>query len=613
MFRYFIYILLLLNLNYTVFTYNIDDYILFDKAKETYFLHENTKAEIEFDKYMRVFPNSFPLTSEYANFFIGMNYYQLNNLDKGIFFLEKAVYIPNDFYEKNRRKSNFFQYQRDFFLGQLYLKKQNFSKAEEHYKNLILDYYSQPLEFYEKKALKILADFNPYYNLIYEIKYENNLSQLDKISNEDLEKIGNFFITKKDFKHSELIYEHLLKKSKIQNNTLYYKYFLSLFEEKKYSSIIKQTSGMKLDNGLFFIRGKSFEALKDYSRALYNFSEIKYGIYYNSAIISKANIFYLLGQYKDVILLLNPLSSRDFDLDVLLINSYINLKNKKLFLEKSKIFITKYPYTYESGIYSLISDRLKSKIENPWSISDYHSFYLINLIVNNYTTNLPPYKKLSNSEQYNAQIDGLFQIASLKDSQLLSLAIENSRFSNSDNNINKEIVITKLFEAGEFYNLALKNSENFKNNFYKYSDLIFFLFPKYYEDLINKVSKKYDVPKNIIYATILTYSKFNSGYISPSHEVGLLKIPLNLYNIKILTDPEKNLEIGMKKMSEIYKKNNSNNLKTLLEYSIDSENFSTLIFNYDGDLDLDKVQNLDLRKNIQQLMYNYTFYNSLYK
>ncbi|MEG0583915.1 MAG: transglycosylase SLT domain-containing protein, partial [Cetobacterium sp.] len=134
-----------------------------------------------------------------------------------------------------------------------------------------------------------------------------------------------------------------------------------------------------------------------------------------------------------------------------------------------------------------------------------------------------------------------------------------------------------------------------------------------YEDLINKVSKKYDVPKNIIYATILTYSKFNSGYISPSHEVGLLKIPLNLYNIKILTDPEKNLEIGMKKMSEIYKKNNSNNLKTLLEYSIDSENFSTLIFNYDGDLDLDKVQNLDLRKNIQQLMYNYTFYNSLYK
>lgn len=604
--------ILLCSITTFTFAYNIEDYTLFHQGKTEYQNNNFQAAEVKFSNYYNNFSVSFPITTNYAYYYFGMNYYKLNNIDKAIYFLEQAVYIPRGYYSETQKKANFFQYQRDFYLGKLYREKGNIEKSDFFLKNLILNYYSPLLEFYEKQSLQILSQRDPYYSYIYEIKYNKNLSFLNKIKINDLISIGEFFLSKKDFSSSETTFSFLIHSKGLDRDYIFFKYYQTLFGQKKYEEIIQNSKSIKISNDIHYIVGLSYEELKDYSSAIYHYSSVKYGKYLPDAITNKANIYFLQNKFSECISTLSQLENQNFDENVLYINAYIQLKNKKRFLQEADKFIKKYPFSLETGIYTLIADKIKNNDRDAWNISNYDSYYLINLIVNRYIFTLKPYSK-NTLDNINSDVESLFNIASLGDSQLLALAIENNLFAINPTNISGQVTVTDIYESGEFYDLALENSKKYKDIFYSYSDLIFYLFPKYYAKPIAEFSKKYDVPTNLVYAIILSKSGFNPRHISEDSKVGIMEVYKNgTYSIETLLDPYQNLEIGIKKLADLYKKYKNDNLKTLIGYSEGSDVVSSLSFTSNGDIDLNKIENLKLRKNIQELMVNFAFYDTLY-
>lgn len=596
------------------YTYSIQDYLLFQSGKVDFLNKDYSLAELKFSTYRNNFKNSAPLVSNYGNFYFGMNYYYLKNYPKAIFYLTQGVYIPKNHYMIKNPKFNFFQYKRDFYLGKSYYEIKDFKKGDLHFKNLILNYYSPELGYFEKQALEILEKNNIYYSYIKEIKYYEDFTNISKVKTEDLISIGDFFISKNDYINSLKIFGKLYPNF-YKNQSIKFKYALSLLKNKEYLKVINLTQNLEIygNDNLFYLRGKAFEELRNFSAAIDNFSKVKFGEYKHIAFEEKVNLYYILGEHYKVISLLKNHKDQNFDEKVLFLNSYIHLRNKNQFLNYSENFIQDYPYTFESGVYSLIRNNLINNNKNPWDISDYNSFYLINLIVNSYVNNLKPYRENSQLEKKEIELQGLFKIAQLQDEQLLILAINNNELGLVNSDTNTEITKSAIYASGKFYDLALENSQKQKNIFYQYSNLIHYLFPKYYEKKINYFCKLYDIPNNLVYSIILSTSKFKSDYYSTDYKIGLMALtPDFSIPIENLLNPDTNLNLGIEKLSEIYNKNKGDTLKTLIEYTQGKEILNSIFFEKDGDIDLNKIKDIPLRKNIQSLMYNYAFYNSLY-
>lgn len=614
MIKKFINIFLFISINTLVFSYSIQDYLLFQSGKENYLQGNYPLAQLEFSAFENNFKNSSPLTSNYAYYYMGMNYFKSKDYNKAIFYLTKAIYIPKNYYLNYNRKSSFFQYRRDYYLGKSYLALDKVPQGIQQFKNLVLNYYSPDLEEYEKKSLEIISKYEPYYNYILEAKYENNLHNIDKLSFDDLKSLGSFFLSKRDYLNSFIIYKKLYTQYPNKND-IRYKYILSLLGNKQYLTVIHETENINdiSEQNLYFLRGKAFENLRNFPEAINNFSKVKYGFYKDNALEEKINLLYILGKYSEIINILSQKKEKTFDEDILYLNSYIYLKNKKKFLQLSEKFIEKYPYTVESGAYSLIRNNIFKNIPNPWNISEINSFYLINMIVNNYISTLEKYNLNIAGETLDETLKGLNKISSLGDEQLIILALNNADIGIVNNNINNLVIKSSIFANGGFYDLALKNAHNSKTIFYQYSNLIHFLFPKYYLKQIEDLCKKYDLPENLVYTIILSGSEYNPDYVSPTYKIGLMGLSKDSSNtFEDLINPNINLELGIQKLAKIYSKNNNNNLRTLIEYSQGTDALNSLFFEKDGDIDLNKIKDSSLRKNIQNLMYNFAFYNALY-
>lgn len=609
-----IFILLFFILNIHIFSYNYDDYSIFIQGKNYYEQGDYVTAQENFETLMRSFGYSPILKNNYAFYFIGMTYYHLGDYEKAIHYLQKAVftYKSSFFSKESNFEKNSYLAERDYSLGDALLKIGNFELGETYLQRLDYNYYSPKTSYFEKKALLLLmkrkADFEDYYNL----KFNENLKVADKLSVDKLLKVTEFFYSQKKFDKAIYLGKKILsspsKDLKIKEKAII-EIFRSYLREKKYKDIIDVANeyDKSIDsNILFFYKGLAYYSLKDFSRCLYSFENIKEGKYLPPSLLYTAGIYYAFGDYNKVIATINKISTKNIIADILLADSYLKLKKERKFEETAKKIINNYPNSYDGLFFSFILENKNI------DLASHNATFKIALIIDNFLNSTEiDADDLFNKINY-LELDKLCNISKMKNEELLKIELQNSSFINKYS-ITNGIAITTILEKGEFYDLAYKNSSNYRKEFFKYRELIKYNYPLYYREIVDNCSRKYDIPQELIYTTMLLGSKFNKEAISENSRIGLMMIPLKTEeDFSKVFNPEVNIELGSKELKELLKKYNGNKLKALIHYNFGESILKNIKFDFDGDINLDNISNPEEKYKIQDLIITYLFYKKLY-
>lgn len=90
------------------------------------------------------------------------------------------------------------------------------------------------------------------------------------------------------------------------------------------------------------------------------------------------------------------------------------------------------------------------------------------------------------------------------------------------------------------------------------------LYPREYQELVERYAKQYDVPENLIYAIIRTESDFEAGAVSTAGAVGLMQVMPSTFRWlsddmlgehledSMLYDPETNIRYGVYYLRRLY-------------------------------------------------------------
>lgn len=609
-----IFMLLFFILNINIFSYNYDDYSIFIQGKNAYEKEDYITAQESFETLMRSFGYSPILKNNYAFYFIGMTYYHLGDYEKAVYYLQKAVFTYNNSFltKESKFEKNNYLAERDYSLGDALLKIGNFELGETYLQRLDYNYYSPKLSYFEKKALLLLMErksgFEDYYNL----KFNEDLKSADKLSDDKLLKVTEYFSSQKKFDKAIYLGKKILsspsKDSEIKEKAII-EIFRSYLQEKKYKEIIDIAN--KYDkivdsNILFFYKGVAYYKLKDFSRCLYFFESIKEGKYLPTALLYVSGIYYSFGDYNKVIESVNKISTKNIIADILLADSYLKLKKERKFEETARKIINNYPNSYEGLFFAFI-------LENKnMDLASHNATFKISLIIDNFLNSTKSDTNNVFDKINYLELEKLCNISKIKNEELLKIELQNSSFVNKYS-ISNGLAVTTILENDEFYDLAYKNSSAYRKEFFKYRDLIKYNYPLYYKDIVDNCSKKYDIPQEIIYTTMLLGSKFDKEAISKNSRIGLMMIPLkHEEEINELLKPEVNIELGSRKIKELLKKYNGNKLKTLIHYNFGEGVAKSIKFDFDGDINLDTISNPEEKYEIQDLIITYIFYKKLY-
>lgn len=609
-----IFMLLFFILNINIFSYNYDDYSIFIQGKNAYEKEDYITAQESFETLMRSFGYSPILKNNYAFYFIGMTYYHLGDYEKAVYYLQKAVFTYNNSFltKESKFEKNNYLAERDYSLGDALLKIGNFELGETYLQRLDYNYYSPKPSYFEKKALLLLMErkigFENYYNL----KFNEDLKSADKLSDDKLLKVTEYFSSQKKFDKAIYLGKKILsspsKDSEIKEKAII-EIFRSYLQEKKYKEIIDIAN--KYDkivdsNILFFYKGVAYYKLKDFSRCLYFFESIKEGKYLPTALLYVSGIYYSFGDYNKVIESVNKISTKNIIADILLADSYLKLKKERKFEETARKIINNYPNSYEGLFFAFI-------LENKnMDLASHNATFKISLIIDNFLNSTKSDTDNVFDKINYLELEKLCNISKIKNEELLKIELQNSSFVNKYS-ISNGLAVTTILENGEFYDLAYKNSSAYRKEFFKYRDLIKYNYPLYYKDIVDNCSKKYDIPQELIYTTMLLGSKFDKEAISKNSRIGLMMIPLkHEEEINELLKPEVNIELGSRKIKELLKKYNGNKLKTLIHYNFGEGVAKSIKFDFDGDINLDTISNPEEKYEIQDLIITYIFYKKLY-
>ena len=609
-----IFMLLFFILNINIFSYNYDDYSIFIQGKNAYEKEDYITAQESFETLMRSFGYSPILKNNYAFYFIGMTYYHLGDYEKAVYYLQKAVFTYNNSFltKESKFEKNNYLAERDYSLGDALLKIGNFELGETYLQRLDYNYYSPKPSYFEKKALLLLMErkigFENYYNL----KFNEDLKSADKLSDDKLLKVTEYFSSQKKFDKAIYLGKKILsstsKDSEIKEKAII-EIFRSYLQEKKYKEIIDIAN--KYDkivdsNILFFYKGVAYYKLKDFSRCLYFFESIKEGKYLPTTLLYVSGIYYSFGDYNKVIESVNKISTKNIIADILLADSYLKLKKERKFEETARKIINNYPNSYEGLFFAFI-------LENKnMDLASHNATFKISLIIDNFLNSTKSDTNNVFDKINYLELEKLCNISKIKNEELLKIELQNSSFVNKYS-ISNGLAVTTILENGEFYDLAYKNSSAYRKEFFKYRDLIKYNYPLYYKDIVDNCSKKYDIPQEIIYTTMLLGSKFDKEAISKNSRIGLMMIPLkHEEEINELLKPEVNIELGSRKIKELLKKYNGNKLKTLIHYNFGEGVAKSIKFDFDGDINLDTISNPEEKYEIQDLIITYIFYKKLY-
>lgn len=596
------------------FTYTYEDYDIFIQGKNAYYNGHYEEAQNKFETLLKSYSFSPILKNNYAFYFIGMTYYRMEDWKNAVFYLEKAVFSHKlSFFNRGSEiEKNIYFAERDYSLGDALIKMGNKETGLLYLKRLDYSTFSPITSHFEERALELLAKEDVQYQNYYNLKFKNDFSHIGELSTTELLKAAHFFLSKKEYEKAEKLYKVILKNSNITKSDkekAESELFRTLIRAGKNKEIITLTDeyGKNGNKDLyFFYKGLAYYRLKDFSRCLYAFENVKGNRYASLALFYRTGIYYSFGDYEQVLKTAAKIPHKNIITEIMVANSYLKLGNDKLFEKKAENIIKTYPNSYEGMFYSFL---LKNK---DIDINKHNSVFKIGLILDNLLANCKNMDDSFINTVDKIEIEKLSTIAAMKDEELIKIEIENSSFINK-HSIQNGYAITTVLEKGEFFDLAYKNSSAYRKNFFEYKNLIKYNYPLYYKNIVDVNSNKYDVPQELIYSAILISSKFNNRLLSENSKIGLMQIPYESRDELIsLFDPKTNIAMGTEKLKYLLETYEGNKLKSLIAYIYGEELLSRIQFDYDGDLNLDLVADPEERYELQNLILTYMFYKKLY-
>lgn len=596
------------------FTYTYEDYDIFIQGKNAYRNGNYEEAQSKFETLLKSYSFSPILKNNYAFYFIGMTYYKMGEWKNAVYYLEKAVFSHKlSFFNRGSEiEKNIYFAERDYSLGDALIKMGNEETGLLYLKRLDYSTFSPITSHFEEKALELLAKEDIHYQNYYNLKYKNDFSHVGEIPTSELLKAAHFFLSKKEYEKAKKLYKIILKTPNItvqDKEKAESELFRTLIISGKNKEIIALADeyGKNGNKDLyFFYKGLAYYRLKDFSRCLYAFENVKGNRYASLALFYRTGIYYSFGDYEQVLKTAAKIPNKNIITEIMIANSYLKLGNNKLFEKKAESIIKKYPNSYEGMFYSFL---LKNK---DIDINKHNSVFKIGLILDNLLVNCKNIDENFISTVDKIEIEKISAIASMKDEELIKIEIENSSFINKYS-IQNGYAITTILEKGEFFDLAYKNSSTYRKSFFEYKDLIKYNYPLYYKNIVDINSKKYDVPQELIYSAMLISSKFNKRLLSENSKIGLMQIPYESSKDLIsLFDPRINIAIGTEKLKSLLESYKGNKLKSLIAYIYGEELLNRIQFDYDGDLNLDLITDPEERYELQNLILTYMFYKKLY-
>ena len=610
--RYLHLVILTIMLGIKSFSYNVDDYIFFNKALEANKKGDYKNSLFYYEIYQKNFPYSYPLASNYAKYYIAKNYMDMKKYDEALLFFSRAVYVPESYVKQEFKKTNYFQYRRDYNVARIYQLKNDKSQSIEYYKRLVTDYYDPQLEPYEKKALKFLEKTNEKYRYIYEIKYQNNLKLINKLEKNELLNLANYFYEKKEYEKTVEILDKLggYNEKKVSQKIIYLESLLKLDANKK---VIELTKDAQIGEANFlFIRAVAYEQNKDYSRAIFNYEKIQDIKLKDRAAFRIGRIYYKIEEYTKAREILEKTNQKNERIDSLLLDVYIKLQNKKKFIELYDRFKNKYPENPKIGLYYIVYTKLMERDSNSWQLANYNIFFASNYVVRNYMNSITDFE-IKNTYKEEVLKDALTQIGALKNPELLELAVQSNNFDLDTETIQDKITIMNSYIESKFYKESFKKVNTFRREFYRYRNLLHYVYPKYYREEVQNTRKKYLVPQSLIYTVMYIESGFDNEN-NKFEKLGLMGIPKKLVENKdeYYYNPQINIDTGTEILKKIYNKHNGMILKTLIEYIYGEKVLKGLNFELDGDLKLETIVDEKFQTEIEEIVYTYAFYSAIY-
>ncbi|MGL4803502.1 MAG: transglycosylase SLT domain-containing protein [Cetobacterium sp.] len=610
--RYLYLIILTIMLGIRSFSYNVDDYIFFNKGLEANQKGDYKNSLFYYEIYQKNFPYSYPLASNYAKYYIAKNYMDMKKYDEALLFFSRAVYVPQNYVKQELKKTNYFQYRRDYNVAKIYELKNEKNKSIEYYKRLVTNYYDPQLEPYEKKALKILEKTNEKYRYIYEIKYQDNLKVIDKLTKEELLDLANYFYEKKEYEKTVKILNKAgsYTENKVSQKIIYLESLLKLDENKK---VIELTKDIQIGEANFlFIRAVAYEQNKDYSRAIYNYEKIEDVKLKDRAAFRIGRIYYKIEDYTKAREVLEKTNQKNERIDSLLLDIYIKLQNRKKFIELYNKFKNKYPENPKIGLYYMVYTKLIENDRNSWQLANYNVFFASNYVVRNYMNSINNFE-IKKTYKEEVLKDALTQIGALKNPELLELAVQSNNFDLDTETIQDKITIMNSYIESKFYKESFKKVNIFRREFYRYRNLLHYVYPKYYREEVQNTRKKYLVPQSLIYTVMYIESGFDNEN-NKFEKLGLMGIPKKIVknNDEYYYNPQINIDTGTEILKKIYDKHNGMILKTLIEYIYGEKVLKGLNFELDGDLKLETIVDEKFQTEIEEIVYTYAFYSAIY-
>ena len=601
---------------------SIEEYKAFVQAKNLYLDGDFDSAKIKFENFIEIYKDSKLVNSHYPDYYIAMNYYELGELKNALKYLDSSIYIPRYLKFTGSQKSNFFEFRRGFYLGEIYSRLGYFTNAHYQYLTLIKNYYSPELEPLEKKALNILASKDSYYHYILEAKYNNNYENLDKLKDSDLQMVGHYLYSKGLFLDFYKAYKKSINPT--SNNKGVVIATLNILEESnEYDFMIelieKQLISKKFDSDYYYFWGNALKKSNKPLEAIEKYKLVKESPYLEKSIYSIGRLYFILEDYNNAILWSKKLKGDKAH--ELLTRSYFNSGKIDLFKDSAIKYIQIYPNSNLSGYYrNLLYNESKNPNYLNWIIKhNLNSYYYqVAFNITKSSRKLEEYPINYKLRLYKDSLALLDEISKLGDPELLIIESDTINFP-KDKTFEHYIKAVYL-EKNHLYNLALRSSLNAEEEFSKYSNLYPYIYPKYYNNLVMKYGKQYDVEEALIFSIIKESSKFNKDLIDKSTYFGLMQLNLKVakqYNPHItskeLLDSEKNIKIGVKHLATLLLKHDGNISITIASFFAGEETISNWKLDQNGDIDVEQIPYLDSQEFIKQVIANYYKYKNLYK
>ncbi len=600
-----------------------EDYTLFSKGKTLYEEGLHDKAKVIFDTLLEKHSNSPLFSSQYAQHYIGLNYYYLEDFNKAVKYLKEAKYKPLELSEGayfKSKKADYFQYENEFYLAMAYEQLGMEEDSNYYLKLLQKNYFDLELDSFRQKALFKLKRKDSYYEYIYNVIYKEDFSHINKLKDEDLLLLGDYFFTKGKLKYSEKIYKlSLLRKKDIHIEE---KLLETLFRQKKHEDVISLASKLlkeKKEDLYLFYMGNSNRRLGNYQVAINYLLKIdEKSKYYSEANYILGRLYLVYKNSKEALkhLHISTLwTSKELEAETYykygIDDDYKGLIQ---FIDEHKWWDISGKYRYK--LYEYFNDDKYLEEILIYNVNTYYYELALSILEKGEIEEFFPVDKYN--KKYSDLVKTLEFLSEFKDKELAKIAISQYNFEKSDGLYRVYLRILNYEEGEDYYNalnLAIRN----QNNFYKYTNLRTHLYPKYYKKYIDIYTREYGVEDSLVYSIIRQESHFNKNVISTASAYGLMqmiiptarKFDINIKPTELLI-PENSIKYGTHYLSLLLSDYSGSIPTTAASYNGGPGNVKKWKLDNKGDIILDSITFTETQKYVEKVMNNYIKYKRIY-